>query len=110
LRSRAQCFTIGFALDQTPPLIGLCARVRCKRQSGFGKTYGRPRRFISKGLGYPHSNRHVLYPMSARHRVPEKSWPPCNGKELKEKFSKQALQLHQTLFNPDRLQDIFVQK
>jgi hypothetical protein len=48
--------------------------------------------------------------MSARHRVPEKSWPPCNGKELKEKFSKQALQLHQTLFNPDRLQDGFVQK
>jgi hypothetical protein len=47
--------------------------------------------------------------MSARHLVPEKSWPPCNGKELKEKFS-QALQLHQTLFNPDRLQDIFVQK
>ncbi|MFZ0917928.1 MAG: hypothetical protein WAN04_13620, partial [Candidatus Udaeobacter sp.] len=30
--------------------------------------------------------------------------------ELKEKLSKQALQLHQTLFNPDRLQDIFVQK
>jgi len=48
--------------------------------------------------------------MSARHRVPEKSRPPCNGKELKEKFSKQALQLHQTLFNPDRLQDVFVQK
>jgi len=48
--------------------------------------------------------------MSARHLVPEKCWPPCNGKELKEKFSKQALQLHQALFNPDRLQDIFVQK
>ena len=30
--------------------------------------------------------------------------------ELNEKLSKQALQLHQTLFNPDRLQDIFVQK
>jgi len=30
--------------------------------------------------------------------------------ELKEKLLKQALQLHQTLFNPDRLQDIFVQK
>ena len=30
--------------------------------------------------------------------------------ELKEKLSKQALQLHQTLFNPDRLQDVFVQK
>jgi hypothetical protein len=28
--------------------------------------------------------------------------------ELNEKLSKQALQLHQTLFNPDRLQDIFV--
>jgi len=30
--------------------------------------------------------------------------------ELKENLSKQALQLHQTLFNPDRLQDVFVQK
>jgi hypothetical protein len=30
--------------------------------------------------------------------------------ELNEKLSKQAVQLHQTLFNPDRLQDIFVQK
>ena len=30
--------------------------------------------------------------------------------ELNEKLSKQALQLHQTLFNPDRLQDLFVQK
>src|SRR4029077_17992077 len=29
---------------------------------------------------------------------------------LSEKLSKQARQLHQTLFNPDRLQDIFVQK
>jgi hypothetical protein len=28
--------------------------------------------------------------------------------ELKEKLSKQALQLHQTLFNPERLQEIFV--
>jgi glycosyltransferase involved in cell wall biosynthesis len=30
--------------------------------------------------------------------------------DLNEKLSKQALQLHQTLFNPDRLQDVFVQK
>jgi glycosyltransferase involved in cell wall biosynthesis len=30
--------------------------------------------------------------------------------ELSEKLSKQALQLHQTLFNPDRLQKMFVQK
>jgi hypothetical protein len=30
--------------------------------------------------------------------------------ELNEKLSKEALQLHQTLFNPDRLQDVFVQK
>ena len=30
--------------------------------------------------------------------------------ELNEKLSKQALQLHQTLFNPDRLQNVFVQK
>ncbi len=30
--------------------------------------------------------------------------------ELNEKLSKQALQLHQTLFSPDRLQDKFVQK
>jgi glycosyltransferase involved in cell wall biosynthesis len=30
--------------------------------------------------------------------------------ELNEKLSKQALQLHRTLFNPDRLQDVFVQK
>src|SRR5881397_1625604 len=29
---------------------------------------------------------------------------------LSEKLSNEALQLHQTLFNPDRLQDIFVQK
>jgi Glycosyl transferases group 1 len=29
---------------------------------------------------------------------------------LNEKLSKEALHLHQTLFNPDRLQDIFVQK
>jgi glycosyltransferase involved in cell wall biosynthesis len=29
---------------------------------------------------------------------------------LNEKLSKRALQLHQTLFNPDRLQDVFVQK
>jgi hypothetical protein len=29
---------------------------------------------------------------------------------LSEKLSKEALQLHQTLFNPDRLQDVFVQK
>jgi hypothetical protein len=30
--------------------------------------------------------------------------------ELNQMLSKQALQLHQTLFNPDRLQDLFVQK
>jgi hypothetical protein len=30
--------------------------------------------------------------------------------ELNEKLSKEALQLHHTLFNPDRLQDVFVQK
>jgi glycosyltransferase involved in cell wall biosynthesis len=30
--------------------------------------------------------------------------------ELNEKLSKQALQLRQTLFNPDRLQGVFVQK
>jgi hypothetical protein len=30
--------------------------------------------------------------------------------QLNEELSKQALQLHQTLFNPDRLQDVFVQK
>jgi hypothetical protein len=30
--------------------------------------------------------------------------------ELNEKLTKQALQLHQTLFNPDRLQNVFVQK
>jgi hypothetical protein len=29
---------------------------------------------------------------------------------LNKKLSDEALQLHQTLFNPDRLQDIFVQK
>jgi glycosyltransferase involved in cell wall biosynthesis len=29
---------------------------------------------------------------------------------LNEKLSKEALQLHHTLFNPDRLQDVFVQK
>jgi glycosyltransferase involved in cell wall biosynthesis len=29
---------------------------------------------------------------------------------LSEKLSNEALQLHQTLFNPDRLQDVFVQK
>jgi glycosyltransferase involved in cell wall biosynthesis len=30
--------------------------------------------------------------------------------ELSRKLSNEALQLHQTLFNPDRLQEIFVQK
>ena len=30
--------------------------------------------------------------------------------ELSKKLSHEAMQLHQTLFNPDRLQDIFVQK
>src|SRR6266550_3745512 len=30
--------------------------------------------------------------------------------ELNEKLSKQALQLHQTLFSPDRLQELFVRK
>jgi glycosyltransferase involved in cell wall biosynthesis len=30
--------------------------------------------------------------------------------ELSDKLSKQALQLHQTLFNPDRLQELFVRK
>ena len=29
---------------------------------------------------------------------------------LSRKLSNEALQLHQTLFNPDRLQDVFVQK
>jgi hypothetical protein len=28
----------------------------------------------------PHPNTHVIYPMPGRHRVPEKSWPPSNGK------------------------------
>jgi hypothetical protein len=32
------------------------------------------------------------------------------GTALNERLSKEALHLHQTLFNPDRLQDIFVQK
>jgi glycosyltransferase involved in cell wall biosynthesis len=31
-------------------------------------------------------------------------------KVLNEKLSKEALYMHQTLFNPDRLQDVFVQK
>jgi hypothetical protein len=29
---------------------------------------------------------------------------------LSRKLSDEAMQLHQTLFNPDRLQDVFVQK
>jgi hypothetical protein len=28
----------------------------------------------------PHPNSHVVYPMPGRHRVPDKSWPPSNGK------------------------------
>lgn len=28
----------------------------------------------------PHPNCHVIYPMPGRHAVPEKSWPPSNGK------------------------------
>jgi hypothetical protein len=28
----------------------------------------------------PHPNSHVIYPMPGRHRVPEKSWPPSDGK------------------------------
>lgn len=27
-----------------------------------------------------HPNSHVIYPMPGKHRVPEKSWPPSNGK------------------------------
>jgi hypothetical protein len=34
----------------------------------------------------------------------------ARDREFNEKLSKEALQLHQTLFNPDRLQDVFVQK
>src|SRR5437868_8825706 len=34
----------------------------------------------------------------------------ATGSALSEKLSNEALQLHQTLFNPDRLQDIFVRK
>jgi hypothetical protein len=34
----------------------------------------------------------------------------ARDRELNEKLSKEASQLHQTLFNPDRLQDGFVQK
>jgi hypothetical protein len=30
--------------------------------------------------------------------------------ELGKKLSEEAMYLHQTLFNPDRLQDIFVRK
>jgi hypothetical protein len=32
------------------------------------------------------------------------------NKVFNEKLSKEALHLHQTLFNPDRLQDVFVQE
>ena len=28
----------------------------------------------------PHPNSHIIYPMPGQHRVPEKSWPPSNGK------------------------------
>jgi hypothetical protein len=28
----------------------------------------------------PHPNSHLIYPMPGRHRVPENSWPPSNGK------------------------------
>ena len=28
----------------------------------------------------PHPNSHVIYPMPGTHRMPEKSWPPLNGK------------------------------
>src|SRR6266481_6595713 len=28
----------------------------------------------------PHPNSHVIYPMPGKYRVPEKSWPPSNGK------------------------------
>jgi len=34
----------------------------------------------------------------------------ATDKELSEKLSKEALKLHETLFNPDRLQNLFVQK
>jgi hypothetical protein len=34
----------------------------------------------------------------------------AKDRELNEKLSKEASQLHDTLFNPDRLQDVFVQK
>jgi len=28
----------------------------------------------------PHPNSHVIYPMPGKHRVPDKAWPPSNGK------------------------------
>jgi len=34
----------------------------------------------------------------------------ARDRELNEKLSKEASQLHHTLFNPDRLQEVFVQK
>jgi glycosyltransferase involved in cell wall biosynthesis len=34
---------------------------------------------MQEALG-PHPNSHVIYPMPGRHRVPEKFWPPSNGK------------------------------
>ena len=34
---------------------------------------------MQEALG-PHPNSHVIYPMPGRNRIPEKSWPPPNGK------------------------------
>jgi hypothetical protein len=28
----------------------------------------------------PHPNSHVIYPMPGKHHVPDKAWPPSNGK------------------------------
>src|SRR4029077_17657236 len=47
---------------------------------------------------------------SDAHAVVALSREIAANSELSKKLSQEAMQLHQTLFNPDRLQDVFVQK
>jgi glycosyltransferase involved in cell wall biosynthesis len=80
------------------PLAGLFLDWVPIMRGHFGHRWTRPaldrwfRRFYSEcGLAFctsdgmqevlgPHPNSHVIYPMPGTHRMPEKSWPPSNGK------------------------------
>src|SRR5947207_4663727 len=70
----------------------------------WGPEYCTPVRFAGKHGGA------AVVSSSDTDRVVALSRQIAADSALSEKLSNEALQLHQTLFNPDRLQDIFVQK